>query len=102
MKKVIVCLSSKEIGRWLETIVSSPPLKTGETSVSLKQSGTSPLCNDWLKREQTGRDISTANSRMIRLLMPSGPEALPTGSDLNMNSTSLGVRVMELKVSSTG
>ena len=81
-------LLSKEIGRWLETVVGSPPLKTGETLASLKHSGTSPLCNDRLKKEQTGRDIATANLRMVRLLMPPGPEAFPTGSNLRMDSTS--------------
>ena len=46
LSKDLSKLLSKEIGRWLETVVGSPPLKTGETLASLKRFGTSPLCND--------------------------------------------------------
>ena len=52
-------------------------------------------------KETIERNRQLTNSRSIRLLMASGPAALPTGRDLKTVSISTGVRCNELSSDST-
>ena len=77
LSKTLSRLLNKEIGRYLQTSEASPPpLGTA----ILKLIGTSPWYMDWLNQDASGVDSSMASSRRMRLLIPSGPTALPTGS----------------------
>ena len=46
-------------------------------------------------------ECSVANLRRIRLLIPSGPAALPMGSDFKITSISAGVRIQALSSCAT-
>ena len=50
---------------------------------------------DWLKRAQTGIENSSARTERIRLLIPSGPIAFPTGRDFKISLTSSGKKKRE-------
>ena len=65
----------------------------GQTLDMFQQSENTPVCRDWLNREQNGSGNSTENSRRILLLIPSGPMAFPTGRDFKTASISAGVKV---------
>ena len=54
------------------------------------------MWSDLLNNEVRGTDSSVANLRRTRLCIPSGPIALPSGSDFKITSVSEGIRVKVL------
>ena len=74
----------------------SPFLGTGHTFASLYIFGIIPKRRNWLKREQKGDASCEDSSRRMRLLRPFGPDALPTFNVCRIDSTSNGVRMIEV------
>ena len=61
-------------------------------------SGTSDCCRDWLKRVTNSGESSEANACSARLLISSGPDALPSGKDKSAAFTSASVITKLLKL----
>ena len=60
--------------------------------------GTFPLLREQLNRSQRGRESGSESSFRIRLLIRSGPAALPRGSDFKTCFTSSGVTERESRL----
>ena len=98
LSKVLSMLLRWEIGLLLERDETSPPLETGHTCDLFQMSGTSDCCRDWLKRVVNSGESSVANAYSTRLLITSGPDALPSGKDKSAAFTSASVITKLLKI----
>ena len=91
-------LLRRESGLLLERDETSPLLETEHTCDLFQMSGTSDCCRDWLKRVVNSGESSVANACSTRLLILSGPDALPSGKDKSATLTSASVITKLLKI----